>query len=86
MIFLDGQADSSDHKIIIEERIVEKERRLQVEARGDIEIKQTRETEMQQRDREDTRTTGEAVGSLMREVPNIAGHQEEKSLSLLVRL
>ena len=63
MIFLDGQADSSDHKKIIEERIVEKERRLQVEARGDIEIKQTRETEMQQRDREDTRTNGDAVRS-----------------------
>ena len=54
--------------------------------RGDIKIQHSPETEVKQRDREDTRTTGEAVGSLMREVPNIAGHQEEKSLSLLVRL
>ena len=86
MTFQGGQTDSSGDDIILVELNVEKGRGLQAEARGDIEIQHSPETEVQQRDREDTPTIGEAVGSLMRAVPNIVGHQEEKNLPHLVKL
>ena len=86
MTFQGEKTDSSDDDIILVELDVEKGRGLQADARGDIEIQHSPETEVQQSDKEDTCTNGEAVGSLMRAVPNIVGHQEEKSLPLLVRL
>ena len=86
MTFQGGQTDSSDDDIILVELNVEKGRGLQAEAGGDIKIQHSPETEVQQRDREDKRTNGEAVGSLMGAVTNIVGHQEEKSLPFLVRL
>ena len=86
MTFQGGQTDSSDDDIILVELNVERGRGLQAEVRGKIEIQHSPETEVQQRDKVDTRTNGEAVGSLMRAIPNKVGHQEEKSLPLLVRL
>ena len=85
MTFQGGQRDSSDDDIILVELNVEKGRGLQAEARGDIEIQHSPETEVQQRDREDTPTNREAVGTLRGAAPKIVG-QEEKNRPLMVRL
>ena len=86
MTFQGEKTDSSDDDIILVELDVEKGRGLQADARGDIEIQHSPETEVQQSDREDTHTNGEAIMSLMGVVQNKVGHQEEKNLPHLVKL